>query len=389
MGFFSKAPGGGEGRESARRKVALTLVISTAMVLMAAGTLTVLSPPGSRINLWFLFPAVCAVSGCFLASGLSSALVRGRAADALHTGIQVLTLALLMGVLAIFFPNAPKGAMGFGLLLILTGLVAVAAYLANAYSDHYWLMGRAVVVVLLGLTLEQGIALTPVADLLRGVPLMVAVVVGGLSLIGVVHEHSNKTVRLIGRFFRSSSNMITIMIVLTLVFVYALKLRSVIAERAPDQTLLGEWIVLAIVVIAVVYKFFSFFRSRERQQAFCDTHRLVQSIYRNRGDTGYAQRVVDQFIVEGRREPLVVLLTTALVQGRVDPYQIERIIGGVVGYTNREDKLVFRWALGDEGATTREERTRIAFQVLDQTAQALGAGHLVSDRVNPAGSMEG
>lgn len=382
----SMAPGNGEGRTSARRKAALALTVAAGVVILTAGALMVLSPPGGRINLWFVFPAVCAVSACYLASGLLGAAVRGKVAEPLHTGLQLLTLALLFGMLSIFFPNAPNGTLWFGLLLILTGLVALGAYIAKAYSDHYWLVGRAAAIALLGLTLEQGVGLTSTADLLRGVPLMVAVMVGLLSLLGIVKEHSSPAVRLMGRFFRSTSNMITITIVLTLVFVYALKLRDAIAERAPDQTLLGEWIVLAIVVIVVVFKFYSFFRSREKKQDFCDTHRLVQSLYQNRGDTGYAQSVVDQFIVQGKREPLVVLLTTALVQGHADPNQIERVIGAVVGYTIAERRFAFRWALGNEEAMTREERTRIAFDALDQTAQVLGAGYLMSNRANLAGT---
>jgi hypothetical protein len=383
------APRDGEGRTSVRRKVLLTLIISAAIVIMAAAVLTVLSPNGNRINLWFVFPAICAMSACYLASGLVGALTGGRMADSLRTGIQVLTLALLLGLLSMFFPNAPKGTLVFSILLILTGLLAVVAYLAKAFSDHYWLVGRAAVILMLGLTLEQGVGLTSASELLRGVPLTVAVLVGALSLLGILHEHSNPVLRLAGRFFRNTSNMVTVTLVLTLVFVYVLKLRNAIAERAPDQTLLAEWIVVTIVIIAVVYKAYSLFRSREKPQDFCDTHSLVQTIHQNRGDTGYAQSVVDQFIAEGKREPLVVLLTTVLVQGRADPYQIERIIGDVVRYRAREQKFAFRWALGNEEATSREERTRIAFDALDQTARVLGAGYLVSNRASPMGISEG
>ncbi|MGD0817106.1 MAG: hypothetical protein ABR986_01755 [Methanomassiliicoccales archaeon] len=389
MAFRSKAPGNGEGTTKARRKAILIVIITVAIVLMATGALTVLSPPGSRINLWFVYPGVCAVAGCYLASGLIGALAKGKVADSLHSGIKALTLTLLLGLLTIFFPNAPKGTLEFGLMLMLTGFLTVVAYLAKAYSEHYWLVGRAVVIVMLGLTLELGVALTSVSDTLRGVPQMVAVMVALLSLLGILHEHSNQVVRMIGRFFRNASNMITVTVVLALVFVYALKLRSAIAQKAPDQTLLAEWIVVAIAIIVIVYKFFSYFRSKEKKQDFCDTHRLVQSIYQDRGDTGYAQSVVDQFIVEGKREPLVVLLTTVLVQGRTNPNEIERVIGEVVRYTIREQRFAFRWALGDEAAMTREERTKIAFDALDQTAQVLGAGYLLSDRANPAGITEG
>jgi hypothetical protein len=389
MGLLSKAPGEGEGRTSVRKKVLLTLIIAAAIVIMAAAVLTVLSPKGSRINLWFVFPAICAMSACYLASGLVGALTRGKVADSLHTGIQVLTLALLLGLLSMFFPSAPNGTLVFSILLILTGLLAVIAYLAKALSDHYWLVGRAAVILMLGLTLEQGVGLTSYSDLLRGVPLTVAVLVGALSLLGLLQEHSNPVLRLAGRFFRNTSNMVTVTLVLTLVFVYVLKLRNAIAERAPDQTLLAEWIVLAVVIIVVVYKFYSLFRSMEKRQDFCDTRSLVQTIHKNRGDTVYAQSVVDQFIVEGKREPLVVLLTTVLVQARTDPYQIERIIGDVVRYMAKEQRFSFRWALGNEEATNKEERTRIAFDALDQTARVLGAGYLVSNRAGPTGIAEG
>jgi hypothetical protein len=367
----------------------LTVIVAATIVIMSAALLTVLSPGGARISLWFVFPAICAMSACYLASGLVSALTTGKVSDSLHTGIQVLTLALLLGLLSMFFPNAPTGTLMFSLLLVLTGVLALTAYLAKAFSDHYWLVGRAAVIVMLGLALEQGVGLTSVSDLLRGVPLTVAVLVGALSLLGILSEHSNTLLRLAGRFFRNTSNMVTVTLVLTLVFVYVLKLRSAIAERAPDQILLAEWIVVAIVVIAVVYKSYSLFRSRERPQRFCDTRSLVQTIYQDRGDTVYAQSVVDQFIVEGKREPLVVLLTTALVQGHTDPYRIESVIGDVVRYTVTERRFSFRWALGNEQAMTREERTRIAFDALDQTARVLGAGHLVSNRASPTGIAEG
>ncbi len=367
----------------------LTGIVAAAIVIMSAALLTVLSPGGGRINLWFVFPAICAMSACYLASGLVSALTTGKVTDSLHTGIQMLTLALLLGLLSMFFPNAPTGTLMFSLLLVLTGVLALTAYLAKAFSDHYWLVGRAAVIVMLGLALEQGVGLTSISDLLRGVPLTVAVLVGALSLLGILREHSNTLLRLAGRFFRNTSNMVTITLVLTLVFVYVLKLRNAIADRAPDQTLMAEWIVVAIVVIAVVYKSYSLFRSRERPQMFCDTRSLVQTIYQDRGDTVYAQSVVDQFIVEGKREPLVVLLTTALVQGHIDPYRIESVIRDVVRYTATERRFSFRWALGNEQAVTREERTRIAFDALDQTARVLSAGHLVSNRAGPTGIAEG
>ncbi|HEY3421335.1 MAG TPA: hypothetical protein VGK23_12360 [Methanomassiliicoccales archaeon] len=389
MKFSNKAPGDRDGKVSARRKIALTSIIALAIVIMSAGVLMVLSPQGGRINLWFVFPAICAMSACYLASGLIGALNRGKMADSLRNGIQMLTLALLIGLLLIFFPNSPKGATESGLLLILTGFLAMVAYIVKAYSDHYWLIGRAAVIVMLGLTLELGVTMTSTVDLLRGVPLMVAMMVGLLSLLGILHEHSNPFVRAIGRFFHSPSNMIIVTVVLMLLFVYVLKLRDAISKTAPDQTLLGEWIVVAIVVIAVVFKVMSFFRSSEVQQEFCDTRRLVQSIYQDRGDTGYAQSVVDRFVLEGRKEPLVVLLTTVLVQGHADPDRIERVIGGVVRYTVKEQKFTFRWALGNEEAVTKDERTRIAFDALDQTAQVLGAGYLMSERTKPAGIVEG
>jgi hypothetical protein len=389
MASQSKAPGDAEGKAPARRKALLVVIITTAIVLMAAGVLMVLSPSGSRINLWFVFPGVCAVAGCYLASGLLGALAKGKVADALHTGIQVLTIALLFGLLAMFFPNAPTGILGFGLMLILTGSAAVGAYLAKAYSEHYWLVGRAAVIAILGLSLELGAALTTAADLLRGLPFMIGLTVALLSLLGILHEHSNPVARVIGRFFRNGPNMITITVVLTIVFVYALKLRDVIAQKAPDQTVLAEWIVVAVAMIVVGYKFYSQFRSRETQQDFCETRTLVQSICRDKGDTGYAQSVVDRFIAEGKREPLVVLITTVLVQGHTDPNEIEIIIGGVVRYTTTERRFAFGWALGDEAVMNKEERTKIAFDALDQTARVLGAAYLMSDRAGPAGIAEG
>ena len=385
----SKAPGDAEGRAPARRKAVLVVIIAAAIVLMAAGVLMVLSPSGSMINLWFVYPGVCAVAGCYLASGLLGALARGKVADALRTGIRWLTLTLLFGLLTIFFPSAPNGALGFGMMMILTGSAAVGAYLAKAYSEHYWLVGRAAVIVILGLSLELGGGLTASSEILGGLPLMIALTVALLSLLGILHEHSNPLVRMIGRFFRNGPNLIAIAVVLTLVFVYALKLRGVIAEKAPDQTVLAEWIVVAIVIIIVGYKFYTYFRSLERPQDFCDTRRLVQSIYHDKGDTGYAQSVVDRFIAEGKREPLVVLITTVLVQGRTNPYEIENIIGGVVRYMTMERRFAFRWALGDEAAMGKEERTRIAFDALDQTARVLGAAYLMSDRAGPAGIAEG
>jgi hypothetical protein len=388
MSFWSSAPGN-EDWIASRRKLLLTAIIAAAMVIMSAGALTYLSPAGSKLNLWFIFPAACAMAACYLAWGLVSALIRGKVVGSLHSGIQALTLALLFGLLIMFFPNSPRGSFMFGLVLALSGFLALAAFLARAYSDHYWLVGRAAVIVMLGLALELGVSLTSVSDMLRGIPLIVAVLVASLSMIGILQEHSNPYARFIGRFFRSSSNMIMVTVVLTLVFVYALKLRNTIAQKAPEQTVLAEWIVVAIVVIVLVYKFFSFFRSKEKAQEFSDARRLVQSVYKDWGDTGYAQRVVDQFIVDGRREPLVVLLTSVLAEGRTDPAEIERIIGGVVGYSAKDRRFSFSWAMGDEMAMSREERTRIAFAALDQTARALGAGYLMSDRASSAGIVEG
>jgi hypothetical protein len=388
MAFWSSAPRNEEWT-AARRKVLLTVAIAAAIVVMTAGVLSFLSPPGSRFNLWFIFPGACAMAACYLASGLVGALIQGKVADSLRSGIHALTLTLLFGLLIMFFPGSPKGSLAFGLVLILSGFLALVACLAKAYSDHYWLVGRAAVIVVLGLAFELGVALNAASDMLRGIPLVVAVLVASLSMIGLLHEHSNPFVRFLGRSFRNGANMITVTVILTLVFVYALKLRSTIAQNAPEQTLLAEWIVVAIVVIVLVYKFFSFFRSKEKTQDFSDARRLVQSIYRDKGDTGYAQRVVDQFIVDGKREPLVVLLTSVLVQARTDPSEIERIIGGVVGYSAREKKFTFTWAMGDQSAATKDERTRVAFDALDQTARALGAGYLMSDHANWAGLSEG
>jgi hypothetical protein len=374
---------------AARRKVLLTMAIAGAIVVMVAGVLSFLSPPGSKFNLWFIFTGACAMAACYLASGLVGALIQGKVAQSLRSGINALTLALLVGLLIMFFPGAPKGSLGFGLVLILSGFLAVVAFLVRAYSDHYWLVGRAAVILVLGLAIELGVEMTPASDMLRGIPLIVALLVSSLSMIGILHEHSNPFVRFIGRFFRNGANMITVTVILTLVFVYALRLRGTITQKAPEQTLLAEWIVVAIVVIVLVYKFFSFFRSKEKAQDFSDARRLVQSIQKERGDTGYAQHAVDQFIVDGKREPLVVLLTAVLVKAGTEPIEIERIIGGLVGYRAREKEYIFSWTLGDETAATREVRTRLAFDALDQTAKALGAGYLMSDRADRAEISEG
>jgi len=98
MGPWSKAPGDREGRQTVLRKVMLTVIVAATIVIMSAALLTVLSPGGARISLWFVFPAICAMSACYLASGLVSALTTGKVSDSLHTGIQVLTLALLLGL---------------------------------------------------------------------------------------------------------------------------------------------------------------------------------------------------------------------------------------------------------------------------------------------------
>ena len=194
--------------------------------------------------------------------------------------------------------------------------------------------------------------------------------------MGLLFAHRRPGVSLIAGYFRPSLNLLLLAVLGCLLTIYLLVFRPLLQSGYEAYVLLIEWLAVGILAAVMALRFYLYFRRRSAAPVMGEWTVLVQRISFEEGDLGKATSAIRDFIDQGRKEGLVVLLASTLFVNHVPQERIAQILERIIDYRRPSFALLFRWTYGDMERKSREDRARMVSSALVEMAEAVGADHL-------------
>jgi hypothetical protein len=259
------------------------------------------------------------------------------------------------------------------------GALIFVACLAQGYNTQAWIVLRGLSLIVLGLVLdmEAQVLASPLEQL--GAALLLAFAfVGVISLGGLMFAHSNPSLRRIGTLLSSSLNILLLAVLTALLTIYLMVFRPLLETNYEPLMVLIEWLAVALVAAIIGIRFYLYFRRRSAPPVMGDWTVLVQKVSFEEGDLARATAAVRAFIDKGRKEGMVVLLTSTLVANHVPEERVEKIMQRIINYQQPRFSLLFRWTYGDLEGNLRQARAQMVVAALQEAAEEVGARYLSS-----------
>lgn len=326
-----------------------------------------------------LFLPSMLLGACLLLASLSSLLLVGFLVPHLRAGLRWLGMMLFIGLILVSLNGVQPGLSLVGGMVMGLGALVFLACLAHGYSEHLWIVLRAVAFVLMGLVLRQAaVVLASRLDQLDAALLLAFAAVGLLSLIGLLYAHQNPALSSLGGFFRLTLNLMLLGVLGSLLTLYLMVFRPLLQVGYEAYVVLIEWLAVGILASVIGIRFYLYFRQRSGAPVMGDWTVLVQKVSFEEGDLRRATAAVRDFIDQGRKEGVVVLLTSTLLLNQMPEERIEQILRRIINYQPPSFALLFRWTYGDRERKLREERAQMVMAALQETAEAVDARYLSS-----------
>jgi len=145
-------------------------------------------------------------------------------------------------------------------------------------------------------------------------------------------------------------------------------------EGSSGTAVMVEWLVLMILIGIFMAIAYLYLRRKGRPEELGNWGRLVQSVVRDRGDAEEVRKAMDEFVQYGRKEALLVHITTALKAGGLEDVKIALCIRELANHSGNEDELYPIWARGEYTASVQQERNELIRRTLDMAQRMLGNG---------------
>gem|GEM_PF-6974909 len=381
-------PGIGSTRPVGRREGFSDLVrIAVRRVILLCTSLLILSyllffGLGAIPQAADLFVPAVLLGTCLLLSSLTTLFLVGRLVPNLRNGLHLLGIGLFIGALLISLNGSDEGLAALGVSVIaLSGLLFLAC-IVQGYHERIWIVMRGITLMGIGLILWFGMSLQASSGEGLGTALLLSFTISGLlSLLGLYYDHQNNSLRMVGETFRPTLNILLLSGILPLFFLYLYIFRPMLQAGNAANVILIEWLAVGLIAAMVAIRFYLHFRARSAMTTMGNWTVLMQKVSFEEGDLRKATAALKGFIDAGKKEGIVVLLTSTLLINQISQERIGQILWFIINYQTPEVSLLFRWTYGDFQLKLREERIQIVTRVLADMADVVGL------QSNPGGAV--
>jgi hypothetical protein len=329
-----------------------------------------------------LFVPAVLLGTCLLLSSLTTLFLVGRLVPNLRNGLLLLGIGLFIGTLLISLNGSNEGLAAFGVSVIaLSGLLFLAC-IVQGYHERIWIVMRGITLMGIGLVLWFSTSLQASSGEGLGTALLLSFILSGLlSLLGLYYDHQNKSLRMLGETFRPTLNILLLSGILPLFFLYLYIFRPMLQASNAANVILIEWLAIGLITAMVAIRFYLYFRRNSEMTTMGNWTVLMQKVSFEEGDLRKATVALKGFIDAGKKDGIVVLLTSTLLINQISQERIGQILWFIINYQAPEVSLLFRWTYGDLQLKLREERIQIVTRALADMADVVGL------QSNPGGAV--
>jgi hypothetical protein len=336
------------------RTLTLLLVVVFSIVIVQ----WMLSPSG---KLLFVLVPLLLTSFLLYLGSMSRVVLRGTRVDALSDSVSVLAACLCVGLIVLGAPRSVDLQIGsLAAPVFLLGVAGGLGLLSRPASRRRWIVLRALAIVLIGLVEIAALSILMVnhSDVLLAFALG-ALLPGGLSLLGLLRDHSDERLRHLGRIMDRDRNaaLVTALGMLLLAYIYVI--RPTLTVDLPDQIPLVDWAIMAVAFSLLLLLVHGMMRSMNRARRAGSWVGDLGSALRGEGDMEVAKRAIDGFVVNGRKEELLVLLTSTMLANGVPERSAAGVLKNLLDYREEEVGLAYRWTYGDIMEARRRDRREL------------------------------
>jgi hypothetical protein len=361
----------------------LFIILFSGVIVMG-----LLSPSGRLA--FIMFPLFLAVFLLYLAS-IFRIILKGIMANALSDSINFFAPCLCVSLIMLGFPPSilaeldPLVAPVFFLGVVL----GVGALSRSAYPSR-WVLIRFVLILILGWVAIILLSLLPYQHPDPLLPFLLGSLLPGLiSLLGLFQGHVIPILRMLGRIFIKDLNVVLVSALGLLALVYLFLLRPLVISEASNQLPLLDWIAVALVLTLVVLWLLIQLRASSSVRVTGNWGRKMGRIVKGKGDREVATMAVDAFVENGRKEDLLVLLTSALLANGLMEGSISKVLSELVDYREKEVPLAFTWTYEEIAAAGKLDRLSLVDRTLDEAMKELDPSLVLKEGENIVSSEGG
>jgi len=136
-----------------------------------------------------------------------------------------------------------------------------------------------------------------------------------------------------------SWNVVIIGAVVFLVSSYLLVIRPFVGSEMPQALSILEWSMVVVAFAIVGWLAYRYLKTRSSGLGLGDWKVLGDDVRRETAELGAASEAVREFVEQGRKEGLILLVASVLEKNTVDAESSKRVIALIIDYREEEPRL--------------------------------------------------
>lgn len=346
-----------------KRNIFMGIVYRTVALALIAAFIVIYFPASE-----FFYPAIYAAIVLYVGL-VVSLLIAGKMSRPLTYAAVVLATTVFLAVAS---PTLFRGATGLDMAILLTGIIGAAHFLSRAYSEFTGVVTRAFLIAAIGILYYAAVTAVdmPLLSELALLVLIAFVSTAVYSVLGILKRHSNERIAYVGELFARIESPAIVSVVVAVIMAYGLLIRQSLTDMGAFGLAVLEWAALSGAVLFIFIKIQSTLLADSAKRVL--DVRGKDGVYSDKVEMEKAAMDVRAFIDDGKKEGLILRLTTALVNNNVPENKARPVLSIIIDHENvKEPPAMFKWAVGNIEASNRKSRSKAVDAMMTAMASAV------------------
>ena len=321
-----------------------------------------------QLDLAFILTAIIIAGILAYLGSIVRVVLRGNLVAPISESVYYLAPPSVMAILFLYGPSAfPPFLETLAVPALVLGAVLSAENIARARRGPAGLVLRAVA-LLAATVLFYFLASGTGHPDLGGAVLIGGGLAAAVSMLGLFREHSDIRLRAIGTAFARTWVFILYSLLIISVTVYTLYLRPLAIDEYGGAITMVEWMIVGVTIIVLSLLFRR--TMREVPEGKLTPESMVGAAMTFGSDRTKVVEAVGDFVADGRKERLLVMLVTALKGSGLDDGEVSTAVSDLVRYREDPVPVTWAWTYGDLMERRRQQRHQVIKDTLDAAVKA-------------------
>lgn len=298
-------------------------------------------------------------------------IMRGEMVRPISESIFIMAPVLVMAIVLWFGPSYfPPFLRDLTAPCLMLGISLSIGTVFRERKGPWWIVTRAILVLVLGLALRYIASLAGFPDL--GTALLVGMALtASFSMLTLFHDHGSPPLRFIGRTASRTMVLVSFLVLSNLLATYVLFLRPAFAAENASLTTTLEWIAFCSVTLIASLLLWRGWK-KEVAHAVHGQELILSGMDRLAGEQDRVLDAVTAFVEDGAKDKVLIMLVSGLKENGMDDEEVSRVISRLVRHHDDRVPLMWARAYGDRMARERRARSEVLLQTLEEAENLLG-----------------